>query len=148
MEKATELKTPVTICIRDRHDNLVAHIRMKNAILGSVDLACQKARSSALFPAPSGDFAAFPGIELSNGIISNLQGGLPLITSDGVHVGSIGVSGAAAAEIDVEIAKVAADMIDSLLTESCYLEKWTATGEVPTKLAMAPPAPLSSLYQL
>jgi len=146
MEKATELKTPVTICIRDRHDNLVAHIRMKNAILGSVDLACQKARSSALFPAPSGDFAAFPGIELSNGIISNLQGGLPLITSDGVHVGSIGVSGAAAAEIDVEIAKVAADMIDSLLAESCYLEKWTATGEVPTKLAMAPPAPLYMSY--
>merc|ERR1719470_473410 len=48
MEKASELKIPVTICIRDRHDNLVAHIRMKNAILGSVDLACQKARSSAL----------------------------------------------------------------------------------------------------
>jgi uncharacterized protein GlcG (DUF336 family)/phosphatidylethanolamine-binding protein (PEBP) family uncharacterized protein len=146
MEKATELKTPVTICIRDRHDNLVAHIRMKNAILGSVDLACQKARSSALFPAPSGAFAAFPGIELSNGIISNLQGGLPLITSDGVHVGSIGVSGAAAAEIDVEIAQVAADKIDSLLTETCYLEKWTATGEVPTKLAMAPPAPLYMSY--
>ena len=37
-------------------------------------------------------------------------------------------------------------MIDSLLTESCYLEKWTATGEVPTKLAMAPPAPLYMTY--
>merc|ERR1719186_889986 len=66
-EKANQMKTPVVICIRDRHDNLVAHIRMKNAVLGSVDLACQKARSSALFPFPSGAFKQFPGIELSNG---------------------------------------------------------------------------------
>ena len=53
MAKADEMKRSVTICIRDRHDNLVAHIRMKNAALGSLDLACQKAMSSALFSAPS-----------------------------------------------------------------------------------------------
>ena len=81
MEKATELKIPITICIRDRHDNLVAHKRMKNALLGSVELACQKARSSVLFPLPSSDYSA-----LSNGIISGLGGALPLISSDGVHV--------------------------------------------------------------
>merc|ERR1712212_1433555 len=51
MSRAEELSIPVTICIRDRHDNLVAHVRMRNAFLGSVDLACQKARTSALFPA-------------------------------------------------------------------------------------------------
>ena len=114
-EKADQKKTPVVICIRDRHDNLVAHIRMKNALLGSVDLACQKARSSALFPFPSGAFKQFPGIELSNGIISNLRGGLPLVTSSGVSAGSIGVSGAMTGEEDEEIAKAAADMIDFVL---------------------------------
>merc|ERR1740128_1111739 len=137
MEKATELKIPVTICIRDRHDNLVAHIRMKNALLGSVELACQKARSSALFPFPSSAFAESSALQLSNGIISGVGGALPLISSDGVHVGSIGVSGAPTGEIDEEIAKAAADNIDNILKESCYLDKWTATGEVPTKLAEA-----------
>merc|ERR1719450_1573482 len=65
MTKAEELKTPVTICIRDRHDNLVAHIRMRNAFLGSVDLACQKARTSALFPAPSSAIAQIGALQLS-----------------------------------------------------------------------------------
>ena len=115
MEKATEVNTPVVICIRDRHDNLVAHVRMKGAMLGSIDLACQKARSSALFPFPSGGLVAVPGIEMSNGIISNLGGGLPLMTSSGVSVGSIGVSGASSGELDEEIAKVGADAIDDIL---------------------------------
>ena len=114
-EKAKELGIPVCICIRDRHDNLVAHIRMKNALLGSIELSCQKARSSALFPFPSGALSMAPGIELSNGIISPLKGGLPLLTSSGVSVGSIGVSGAPTGEVDEEIAKVAVDKIDFIL---------------------------------
>ena len=146
MEKARELKIPVTICIRDRHDNLVAHIRMKNALLGSVELSCQKARSSALFPFPSSAFADYSALQLSNGIISGLGGSLPLISSDGVHVGSIGVSGAPTGEIDEEIAKAASDKIDNLLKCSCYLDKWTATGEVPTKLAEAPNTPLDIIF--
>ena len=71
---------------------------------------------------------------------------MPLITSSGVSVGSIGVSGAPTGELDVEIAKVAADMIDSILIDSCYSEKWIATGEVPNKLAQVPPAPLYLSY--
>ena len=115
MAKADEMKRSVTICIRDRHDNLVAHIRMKNAALGSVDLACQKARSSALFSAPSAAFKAFPGIELSNGIISNLRGALPLLTSSGVSAGSIGVSGAQTGEEDEMLAQVAVDNINEII---------------------------------
>ena len=68
-EEARSRDIAVTICIRDRHDNLVAHIRMKGALLGSVDLACQKARSSALFPAPSSFLENFPALQFSNGII-------------------------------------------------------------------------------
>merc|ERR1719483_595534 len=145
-EKATELKTPVVICIRDRHDNLVAHIRMKNALLGSIELACQKARSSALFPFPSSVLAEYSALQLSNGVISGVGGALPLISSDGVHVGSIGVSGAPTGEIDEEIAKAAADNIDNILKESCCLDKWTATGEVPTKLAEAPKTSLDITF--
>merc|ERR1712013_681810 len=107
ISKAEEVSIPVTICIRDRHDNLVAHIRMKNAFLGSVDLACQKARTSALFPAPSSAIAENGALQLSNGIISGVQGALPLVTSQGAHLGSVGVSGAFSGEMDEEIAKVA-----------------------------------------
>ena len=35
-------------------------------------------------------FGQIPGIELTNGIIGKLGGGLPLITKDGISVGSIG----------------------------------------------------------
>ena len=48
MEKADQLGIAVVICVRDRHDNLVAHIRMKGALLGSVDLACQKVSTAPL----------------------------------------------------------------------------------------------------
>jgi len=146
MTKAEELSTPVTICIRDRHDNLVAHIRMKNAFLGSVDLACQKARTSALFPAPSSAIAEMSSLQLSNGIISGVQGALPLVTSEGAHVGSVGISGASSGEVDEEIAKVAADMINEVFKESCYSDKWTVTGEVPNKLDTTPSAPLDIFF--
>ena len=146
ISKAEELSIPVTICIRDRHDNLVAHIRMKNAFLGSVDLACQKARTSALFPAPSSAISENGALQLSNGIISGVQGALPLVTSQGNHLGSVGVSGAYSGEMDEEIAKVAADMLDEVLNEVCYLDKWTATGEVPNKLVVTPPAALDITF--
>lgn len=146
MTKAEELKTPVTICIRDRHDNLVAHIRMRNAFLGSVDLACQKARTSALFPAPSSAIAQIGALQLSNGIISGVQGALPLVTSSGAHLGSVGVSGASSGEVDEEIAKAGVDILGDVLNDVCYLDKWSAGGVVPNKLAVTPPAILDINY--
>ena len=113
--QAKTSSTPVSICIRDKGDNMVGHLRMKDALLGSVELACQKARSSALFGAPSVLFKQFPGIELSNGIISPLQGALPLTTSAGVLVGSVGVSGAMTGAEDEALAKVAVDNLDYIL---------------------------------
>merc|ERR1719154_976910 len=81
----------------------------------SVDLSCQKARSSALFSAPSAAFEAFPGIELSNGIISNLRGGLPLWASAGVSAGSIGVSGGQTGEEDEQLAMVAVANVNNII---------------------------------
>merc|ERR1712154_498520 len=92
----------LSICIRDRHDNLVA-------------LSCMKARTSALFPFPSVAIAAFEPLQFTNGIISPIEGGLPLITSSGVSAGSIGVSGAPTGAEDAAIAKVAVDQIDFIL---------------------------------
>ena len=63
---------------------------MKGSLLGSIDLALQKARGSALFPFPTSAFSMVPGIELTNGILGKLGGGVPLLRADGVSVGSIG----------------------------------------------------------
>merc|ERR1711915_16466 len=115
---AEEQGLAISVCIRDRHDNLVAHIRGDNALLGSMSLSCEKARSTALFMAPSGMAASFPGLELSNGIISPIQGAWPIMTSTGTFLGSIGVSGAPTGEQDEEIARAGASVIDSAL-ESC-----------------------------
>jgi len=113
--RSQELKLPLVVAILDRHANLVLHVRMKGALLGSVDLALQKARGSALFPFPTSAFKMLPGIELSNGVIGNLGGGVPLITKAGVHVGSIGISGAPMPGLDEEIANLAVAEVDRVL---------------------------------
>ena len=41
------------IVLTTRHNNLVLHMRMCDAWLGSIDLALQKARGSAFFPMPT-----------------------------------------------------------------------------------------------
>ena len=46
---------------------------MKNALLGSVDLSCMKARTSALFPFPSVAIAQFEALQFTNGIISPIE---------------------------------------------------------------------------
>ena len=75
-----------------------------------------------------------PGIELTNGIIGNLAGGVPLINKDGTIMGSIGgwqrtfcflscqapsscagISGAMTAGTDEEVANAAAADIDRIL---------------------------------
>lgn len=60
-------------------------------------------------------FKTIPGIELSNGVIGNLGGGLPLIRKDGVSVGAVGVSGATSAGTDEEIAALAVAQIDRVV---------------------------------
>ena len=44
------------ILLSTRHNNLVLHMRMCDAMLGSIDLALQKARGSALFPMPTSKY--------------------------------------------------------------------------------------------
>ena len=44
------------ILLSTRHNNLVLHMRMCNAWLGSIDLALQKARGSAFFPMPTSKY--------------------------------------------------------------------------------------------
>jgi uncharacterized protein GlcG (DUF336 family) len=99
-ECAREIGQPQNIAVVDAGGNLVSHIRMDGAWIGSVDVAINKAFTARAFDLPTADLAAdsqpggqFYGIQESNkGRIMIFAGGIPL-KRDGVVVGAVGVSG-------------------------------------------------------
>lgn len=99
-KKATEIKQPMNIAIVDGGGNLVAHVRMDGAWIGSIDISINKAYTARAFDLATKDLAAqaqpgkqFYGIHGSNqGRIMIFAGGIPLLRG-GEVVGAIGVSG-------------------------------------------------------
>jgi glc operon protein GlcG len=94
------------IAVVDNGGNLVYLERLDGTFPASSEVSIKKANTSALFKAPS--------VKLENSINGGrqalitvghtfLQGGIPIIV-DGQLVGAIGVSGAASAQQDEEIA--------------------------------------------
>jgi uncharacterized protein GlcG (DUF336 family) len=98
--KAKEIGQPMNIAVADAGGNLVAHVRMDNAWIGSVDISIKKAWTSRAFDITTKDLAEnsqsgdqFFGIHASNnGKVMIFAGGIPL-KKDGQIVGAIGVSG-------------------------------------------------------
>jgi uncharacterized protein GlcG (DUF336 family) len=104
-KKSTELGQPMNIAVADEGGNLVAHVRMDGAWLGSIDISIKKAYTSRAFNIATKDLAThsqsggqFFGIHASNdGKIMIFAGGIPL-EKDGKIVGAIGVSGGSGEE--------------------------------------------------
>jgi uncharacterized protein GlcG (DUF336 family) len=98
--KAEEIGQPMNIAVVDAGGNLVAHVRMDGAWIGSVDISINKAWTSRAFDISTKDLAKnaqpgeqFYGINASNdGKVMIFAGGWPL-TRGGEVVGAIGVSG-------------------------------------------------------
>ena len=98
--KAADIEQPMNIAVVDAGGNLVAHVRMDRAWLGSIDIAINKAYTARAFDIATKDLAEhsqsggqFFGIHASNGgRIMIFAGGIPL-KRDGEVVGAIGVSG-------------------------------------------------------
>jgi len=99
-KKAAEIGQPMNIAVADGGGNLVAHVRMDNAWLGSIDISINKAYTARAFDIATKDLAShsqsggqFFGIHASNhGKIMIFAGGIPL-KRDGKVAGAIGVSG-------------------------------------------------------
>lgn len=99
-KKATEIKQPMNVAVVDAGGNLVAHVRMDGAWLGSIDISINKAFTSRAFDITTKDLGEnsqpgqqFFGIHASNhGRVMIFAGGIPL-KKDGKVVGAIGVSG-------------------------------------------------------
>ncbi len=99
-KKAKDIGQPMNIAVADEGGNLVAHVRMDGAWLGSVDISIKKAYTSRAFDISTKDLAThsqsggqFFGIHASNdGKIMIFAGGVPL-KRGGKVVGAVGVSG-------------------------------------------------------
>jgi uncharacterized protein GlcG (DUF336 family) len=99
-KKAEEIGQPMNIAVADSGGNLIAHIRMDGAWIGSIDISMKKAFTSRAFDIATKDLAThsqsggqFFGIHASNdGKIMIFAGGIP-IKKNGTVVGAIGVSG-------------------------------------------------------
>lgn len=101
--KQTDWRT-LNIAIVDDGGNLKLFRRMDNSFLISISVATLKAGTSAGLPFPTrlvgelaygkdGNPGTLPGIAEIPGVAA-FPGGLPIITSDGQHIGGVGVSGA------------------------------------------------------
>lgn len=97
--QATSMGVAMNVAVVDAGANLKAFVRMDTAWLGSIDISIKKARTARYFDMPTGAIGELsqPGgslfnIEVSNGGLITFPGGLP-ITSGGVVIGAIGVSG-------------------------------------------------------
>jgi uncharacterized protein GlcG (DUF336 family) len=99
-KKAQEIQQPMNIAVVDGGGNLISHVRMDGAWIGSIDISINKAFTSRAFDIATKDLAQhsqsgdqFFGIHVSNhGRVMIFAGGIPL-KRDGKVVGAIGVSG-------------------------------------------------------
>lgn len=100
------------IAIVDDGGHLITAERLDNTFAASATISVGKARTSAMFRKPSGFFEDIVNkgrtamTALPDGLFTPLRGGVP-IEMDGQVVGAIGVSGAASAQQDEDIAVVA-----------------------------------------
>src|SRR3954462_11279516 len=98
--KAEDIGQPMNIAVVDAGGNLVAHVRMDKAWIGSVDIAINKAWTARAFDISTKELAElsqsgdqFFSIHASNhGRVMIFAGGIPLKRGDHV-VGAVGVSG-------------------------------------------------------
>lgn len=99
-KRAVTIGQPMNVAVADAGGNLVAHVRMDGAWIGSIDISIKKAFTARAFDIATKDLAPlaqpgreFFGIDVSNqGRIMIFAGGIPLRRS-GKVVGAVGVSG-------------------------------------------------------
>ena len=120
-KKSFEIGVKMNIAVVDAGANLKAFHRMDGAWLGSIDIACKKARTARQFDMATGEIGSLsqPGgalfnIEHSNGGLISFPGGLPLVNKNGRVIGAVGVSGSSV-EDDQTVAEAAIASVTAAL---------------------------------
>lgn len=116
-KKAQAIGQPMNIAVVDEGGNLISHVRMDGAWIGSIDISINKAFTARAFDIATKDLAEhsqsggqFFGIHVSNhGRVMIFAGGIPL-KQGGKVVGAVGVSGGSG-EQDQTVAEAGAAAI-------------------------------------
>jgi glc operon protein GlcG len=131
--EAKRLNTTGVIAVVDEGGNLMALERIDETFAAGANISVGKARTAVLFKRPTKVFEDIikngrtPMIALND--FTPLQGGIP-ITVDGQVVGGVGVSGAASAQQDEELAiagtnALAAPMTGSVTGQPPDVQYWS-----------------------
>ncbi len=117
LKKAEAIKVPMNIAIVDAGGNLKAFSRQEDAFIGSIDISIKKAVTARYFNMSTRALGAASqvgkslyGIEVSNDGLILFAGGVPLVDSNNVIIGAIGVSGGSVDE-DESVAMAGAAVI-------------------------------------
>ena len=111
--KAALIGIAYNIAVVDAGGHLIAFVRQDGALIGSIDLAINKARTARIFDKPTTLFAELAqpgeplyGIQQTNqGKVVIFGGGVPVLV-DGAIVGAVGAS-AGTVEQDVAVVEAA-----------------------------------------
>jgi uncharacterized protein GlcG (DUF336 family) len=119
--EAAAIAVPMNIAVFDDGANLKAFTRMDGALLGSADIAMNKARTAALFGFNTEALYEFakpggtsPGFDRTNGGLIVFAGGIPIRDGTGRLIGAVGVSGGAVAQ-DYQVAEAAVASLNTKL---------------------------------
>lgn len=115
---ADALGIPYNVAIVDAGGHLIAFSRQDEALIGSIDLAINKAYTTSLFDTPTSALATLSqpsaplyGIQHSNrGTVVIFGGGVP-VWRDGLIIGAVGAS-AGTVEQDIAVAEAAIRAIE------------------------------------
>ncbi len=126
--EAKKLNAPGgAIAVVDDGGNLLALERLDGTFAASSQISIGKARTAALFKRETNAFEEIikngrtAMVSLPDTLFTPLQGGVPIVV-DGQIVGAIGVSGAASAAQDTELAVAGANALQAKVAVS-YFEK-------------------------
>jgi uncharacterized protein GlcG (DUF336 family) len=111
--KAESMGIAYNIAVVDAGGHLVAFVRQDRALIGSIDLAIDKALTARLFDKTTAELATLAqsgkplfGIQESNsGRVVVFGGGVPIV-SEGTIIGAVGTS-AGTVEPDIAVAQAA-----------------------------------------
>ena len=117
--KAEQLGVPYNLAVADAGGNLIAHVRMDGAWLGSIDIAIHKAFTARAFDMSTEDLAKMAqsgkplfGIDSTNHEKIVIFGGGVAVKRGGKVIGAIGASGGTVPQ-DIEVAEAAVAAFDA-----------------------------------
>jgi uncharacterized protein GlcG (DUF336 family) len=116
--RATSLGIAYNIAVVDAGGHLISFLRQDGALIGSIDLAIDKAATARLFNTPTAALATLAqsgkplyGIQESNaGKVVIFGGGIPVVFNGSV-IGAVGAS-AGTVEQDIDVAEAALAALD------------------------------------